>query len=88
MSAYYALRLYQRTMHNRRPEGLESREINWRDGVVLVPLVLCILGLALYPQLILKRTDESVQQSVASATGGEAAKAPNVFTFQEYREGK
>ena len=23
MSAYYALRLYQRTMHNRRPEGLE-----------------------------------------------------------------
>ena len=31
------------------------------------PLVLCILGLALYPQLILKRTDDSVQQSVAAA---------------------
>ena len=61
MSAYYALRLYQRTMHNRKPEGLESREINLRDGVVLVPLVLCIIGLALYPQLILKRTDTSVQ---------------------------
>jgi len=69
MSAYYALRLYQRTMHNRRPEGLESREINWRDGIVLVPLVLCILGLALYPQLILKRTDASVQSSVAALGG-------------------
>ena len=57
MSAYYALRLYQRTMHNRKPDGIESREIGWRDGVVLAPLVLCILGLALYPQLILKRTD-------------------------------
>jgi NADH-quinone oxidoreductase subunit M len=66
MSAYYALRLYQRTMHNRRPDGLESREIGLRDGLVLVPLVLCILGLALYPQLILKRTDTSVAQSVAA----------------------
>ena len=66
MSAYYALRLYQRTMHNRKPEGVESREIGWRDGVVLVPLVLCIVGLALYPQLILKRTDSSVQKSVAA----------------------
>ena len=37
MSAYYALRLYQRTMHNRKPEGLESREIGSRDGLVLVP---------------------------------------------------
>ena len=66
MSAYYALRLYQRTMHNRKPEGLESREINLRDGVVLVPLVLCIVGLALYPQLILKRTDSSVQTRISA----------------------
>ncbi len=69
MSAYYALRLYQRTMHNRRPDGLESREINRRDGIVLAPLVLCILGLALYPQLILTRTDASVARSVAAAEG-------------------
>jgi NADH-quinone oxidoreductase subunit M len=66
MSAYYALRLYQRTMHNRRPDGLESREIGLRDGLVLAPLVLCILGLALYPQLILKRTDMSANRTVAS----------------------
>jgi NADH-quinone oxidoreductase subunit M len=69
MSAYYALRLYQRTMHNRRPEGLESREIGLRDGVVLVPLVLCILGLALYPQLILKRTDSKVQETIGAVEG-------------------
>lgn len=79
MSAYYALRLYQRTMHNRRPEGLESREINWRDGIVLVPLVLCIVGLALYPQLILKRTDTSVAASVA-ATEGPSEGAPKTLS--------
>jgi NADH-quinone oxidoreductase subunit M len=65
MSAYYAVRLYQRTMHNRKPEGIASREISLRDGAVLVPLVLCILGLALYPQLILKRTDSSVNGTIA-----------------------
>ncbi len=68
MAAYYALRLYQRTMHNRLPAaaGIESREIGWRDAAVLVPLVACIVGLALYPQLILKRTDRAATETVAA----------------------
>jgi NADH-quinone oxidoreductase subunit M len=69
MSAYYALRLYQQTMHNRKPDGLLSREIGWRDALVLVPLVGCILALSLYPQLILKRTDPSVEQTLAKVNG-------------------
>jgi NADH-quinone oxidoreductase subunit M len=72
MSAYYALRLYQGTMHNRGPEGLLSREIGLRDALVLAPLVACILALSLYPQLILKRTDPAVEQTVAKVTGGAA----------------
>jgi NADH-quinone oxidoreductase subunit M len=79
MSAYYALRLYQHAMHNRPPSqqnnGIASREIGWRDGLVLVPLVLCILALALYPQLILHRTAPTVQQTVANVTGGSAPEA-------------
>jgi len=86
MSAYYALRLYQRTMHNRRPNSVPSREIGLRDALVLVPLVLCIVGLALYPQLILHRTDPSVQRSVASTcTSGSSS----FSEFEEaQREGK
>ena len=75
MSAYYALRLYQHAMHNRKPDGIASREISFRDGVVLAPIVLCILGLALYPQLILERTAPTVQQTVAKVTGGDAPEA-------------
>jgi len=66
LSAYYALRLYQRTMHNRELAGIGSREITVREAAVLVPLVLCILGLALYPQLVLKRTDISATAAVAA----------------------
>jgi NADH-quinone oxidoreductase subunit M len=71
LSAYYALRLYQRTMHNRRPEGIASREIGWRDGIVLAPLVLCIVGLALYPNLILSRTQRSVAATIAATDRAE-----------------
>ncbi|HYG96263.1 MAG TPA: proton-conducting transporter membrane subunit, partial [Solirubrobacterales bacterium] len=75
MSAYYALRLYQQTMHSRpasrENEGLLSREIGVRDGLVLVPLVLCIIGLALYPQVVLERTAPTVEQTVAKASDGD-----------------
>jgi NADH-quinone oxidoreductase subunit M len=79
MSAYYALRMYQATMHNRLPAqqraGYASREISLRDGIVLAPLVLCIVALAFYPQLILKRTNPTVQQTVAKVTRGDAPNA-------------
>ncbi len=67
LAAFYALRLYQRTMHNRLPEGAVSREISLRDGLVLAPLVAVIVALALYPGLILDRGEASVNQSVAAA---------------------
>jgi len=66
LAAFYALRLYQRTMHNRRPDWVESREVGVREGGVLVALVLCIIGLALYPQLVLKRADRSATAAVAA----------------------
>jgi NADH-quinone oxidoreductase subunit M len=78
MAAYYALRLYQQTMHNRpasESKGLLSREISLRDGLVLAPLVLCILALALYPQLILERTAPTVEQTVAKVNRDDAPEA-------------
>src|SRR6266511_3509342 len=66
LAAFYAIRLFQRTMHTRLPEGRESREIAVRDAAVLAPLVACIVGLALYPGLILGRSDASVKDKIAA----------------------
>ncbi len=66
MSAYYALRLYQRTMHNRSPTGSPRARSPSATAIVLAPLVLCIIGLALYPQLILQRSNASAQAAVAA----------------------
>ena len=64
LAAFYAIRLFQQTMHDRLPEGVESREISWRDATVLAPLVACIVALALYPGLILERGEPSVEQAL------------------------
>ena len=69
MAAYYALRMYQHAMHNRKPEGIESREVGLLDGGVIAALVACIVALALYPGLILHRADHSATASVGSAHG-------------------
>jgi NADH-quinone oxidoreductase subunit M len=70
LAAFYALRLYQRTMHNRLPATLESREISARDGLVIGSLVACILALALYPQVVLNKTDDAATASVARFADG------------------
>jgi NADH-quinone oxidoreductase subunit M len=65
LAAFYGIRLFQRTMHGRAPENADSHEIAPRDAAVLVPLVGCIIALALYPGLILGRADKSVEAVTA-----------------------
>ena len=60
MASFYALRLYIRTMHNRTGPRVESRELSLRDGLVLVPLVLAIIAISVYPQFLLQRTEPTV----------------------------
>jgi len=69
LASVYALRLFIRAMHNRVGPNVQSREITLRDGAVLVPLVLVILFLALYPQLALHRSENSVKTAVFEAEG-------------------
>ena len=61
LAAYYALRLFQASMHGRLRPGLGSREIPWREGAVLGALTACIVALALWPGLILHRAEDSVE---------------------------
>ena len=68
LAAVYALRLFIIAFHNNRGvERVESREISLRDSFVLVPLVLAIIALSLYPQLALHRSERSATESVAAA---------------------
>ncbi len=77
LAAFYSLRMYQRTMHNRLPDGVVSREMTLREGIVIVPLVLCIIGIALYPALITDRGEAAVTQSVAAVAAADCGESRN-----------
>jgi len=64
-AAYYALRMYITSMHNRVGPRDTSREIGLSDAAVLVPLVAILLVLAFYPQFVLKRTEPTAKATVA-----------------------
>jgi NADH-quinone oxidoreductase subunit M len=67
MAAVYSLRLFIRTMHNRLGPRATSSEMTVRDGIILVPLVLAILALALYPQVALHKGERAVTSAIAPA---------------------
>jgi NADH-quinone oxidoreductase subunit M len=69
LASVYALRLFIRAMHNRLARTERSRELNLREGSVLVPLVGVILFMALYPQLALRRSEGSAKLAVAAPAG-------------------
>ncbi|MDQ2700631.1 MAG: NADH-quinone oxidoreductase subunit M [Actinomycetota bacterium] len=64
LAAFYALRMYQRTMHNPLPDSADSREISLRDGLVVVPMVLCVVVLAFCPQLIIHGSEPAVDSTI------------------------
>ncbi len=64
-------------MHNRVRPGVESFDLGLRDAAVLVPLVLCILAFALYPQQALENSETAVDQVVgAPAPAAQQAATP------------
>jgi NADH-quinone oxidoreductase subunit M len=66
-AAVYALRLFIGSMHNRLAPSAVSFDAGVSELTALVPLVLVILALALFPQFGLVRSQASVQSAVAPA---------------------
>jgi NADH-quinone oxidoreductase subunit M len=73
LAAYYALRLFQAAMHNRKPEWIDSPEVGVGPGGVIAALTACIVALALWPGLILDRAEDSVDEQLAATNQRVAA---------------
>ena len=66
-AAVYALRLFITALHNRTGPKVRSREIGLGEAAAIIPLVVVILALALYPQFGLKRSQPTLQTTIAPA---------------------
>jgi NADH-quinone oxidoreductase subunit M len=81
MASVYALRLFIKAMHNRVGKSDESRELSFSDGLVLVPLIVVIVFMAVYPQLALHRSERSVKTAVQAAQF-DSSKYSGLASFQ------
>lgn len=67
-AAVYMLRLYQRTMNGPRRGGMASKaELRGRDLVFLLPLVVGMLFIALWPKALVGATTATLERAVAPA---------------------
>jgi NADH-quinone oxidoreductase subunit M len=73
-AAFYALRMFIGSMHNRLARTAVSYDIGLSELAAIAPIVLVILALAFFPQFGLARSQASVQAAVAPAHA--AAHAP------------
>jgi NADH-quinone oxidoreductase subunit M len=66
LAAVYMLWMYQRLMFGEviHEENLHLRDLNLREVVVLVPIVLAIVWIGMYPQPFLKRMEASTRAIV------------------------
>jgi NADH-quinone oxidoreductase subunit M len=76
LAALYLLWAYQRVFHGTPEErDLDTPELNWREGLVLSPLLFLIVFLGVYPKPVLDRIEPSVDallEHVEAVTGYEA----------------
>lgn len=55
LAAVYMIRFFQRAMHGRGSGEIHSREIDSSELGLLLPAVLLVLALAIYPQYVIKK---------------------------------
>jgi NADH-quinone oxidoreductase subunit M len=68
-AAVYMLWMYQRVMFGKitKPENEKLTDINWREKLVLIPLILAIFWIGIYPKPFFNRMEPSVKSLIENA---------------------
>ncbi|MDP4603524.1 MAG: NADH-quinone oxidoreductase subunit M [Solirubrobacteraceae bacterium] len=82
LAAFYALRLYISAMHHRVGAKVNSFELTLREGLVLVPLLLVVIALALYPQFALDPAEDATSRALSAAQQVQASGSETSTTAQ------
>ena len=69
LAAIYMLWMYQRVMFGKitRPENENLRDLNLREKIVLIPLILAIFWIGVYPKPFFSKMEPSVKSLLESA---------------------
>lgn len=80
-AAIYLLWAYQRAFHGQpSEENAKAKDLSWREGAVLAPLVILIVAIGIYPRPLLDRITPSVVAIVHHVEASTSYVAPSVTT--------
>jgi len=81
LAALYMLWAYQQAFHHEPDEETaKTRDLSWREGLVVAPLVVLIIALGVYPKPVLDRITPSVNRLVHGVHVGTENRPPAVAT--------
>jgi NADH:ubiquinone oxidoreductase subunit 4 (subunit M) len=81
LAALYLLWAYQRVFHGTPDdETLAMRDLSWREGLVMAPLLGLIVFLGVYPKPVLERIEPAVDRLVAHVESNSDYTQPEVAT--------
>jgi NADH-quinone oxidoreductase subunit M len=70
LSALYLLWAYQRSFHgDATGDNAEVRDLRWGEGLAILPLLVLIVGIGIYPRPMLERMEPSVQALIRHMEG-------------------
>ncbi len=79
LAAVYLLWAYQQVFHGRvAAENSRLKEMTWREGAIMAPLVILIVLIGVYPRPVLDRIGPSVNQLVAHVSQNSGQHEPAV----------
>jgi len=77
LSACYMLWMYQRVIYGKitKPENEKLTDLDWREKAILIPLVLLIFWIGIYPKPFLDRMEPAVKQVLAQVSRASTVEA-------------
>lgn len=92
LSACYMLWMYQRVFYGKvtKPENKALKDLDWREKIILIPVVLLVFWIGIYPKPFLERIEPAVKQvliQVAKATAVDAGEDYGIDGRSLFREG-
>ena len=70
LSAVYMLWMFQRVMFGKveRPENQKLKDLSLREKFILIPIIIFIFWLGVYPNPFLKKTEASIKNLITQVT--------------------
>ncbi len=88
LSACYMLWMFQRVVFGKvtKPENEKLNDLSWRERLIMIPLMILIFFIGIYPQPILERMEPAVKQVLSHVSKAQTVELNSEYQIVETTE--